>query len=535
MEGAFECDPFQDNERFDTVAELGRGAFGSVYLVNDKSLGRRVAAKVLHNTTASALALFKQEFRSLADIVSPYLIQFYELFSDGQKWFFTMEYIDGLNFKDFVLQGFPPSSGASPTPPVAPSFSFDAQTLIRPQDRLQEPPVPGPSSEQAGEKIQSPEQHHRLQSAFCQLVTGIDYLHSQGKLHRDLKPSNVLVCRDGRVVLLDFGLVADLRNKEEDNSDDPMSGSGTPIYMSPEQAGGDDLDEASDWYSLGVMLYEVLAGRPPFTGRLLKLLFAKQSKDPEPIFNLAHGASNEILLVCQQLIHRDPTSRPRARDILKKLGVKGRQNNVEDVRHQHQHLLIGRDQYFRQMLDFYESVQSGQSRLLFVHGPSGFGKSHLIEHFLQHVKDNHKDALILSGRCFQQESMPFKAWDQPIDSLSRFLTDYSGTATELVPDDCVCLMRLFPVLENVPAYEDLDIDGIDIADPKEIRRRAFRALRHLLREISKKKTIIIYMDDVHWGDLDSQLLIEEVLRSPGSPSLLLLCSYRDADAEVSTF
>lgn len=534
MEGAFDRDPFQENQRFDTVAELGRGAFGAVYLVNDKTLGRKVAAKVLHNTSASALALFKQEFRSLADIVSPYLIQFYELFSDGQQWFFTMEYIDGLNFKDYVLQGFPHSPQASSVP-AAPAFSFEAQTLLRPQAKLEAQTQRDPSAEQIGEKIQRPEQHERLRRAFCQLVAGIDYLHSQGKLHRDLKPSNVLVCRDGRVVLLDFGLVADLRSKDEDNSEYQSSSSGTPIYMSPEQAEGDELDEASDWYSLGVMLYEVLAGRPPFTGRLLKLIMSKTSKDPEPISRLAYGASDEILQVCQQLIQRDPGSRPRGKIILKTLGVEGRLDNVADVRHQHQHLLIGRDQYFRQMLDYFQSVQNGQSRLLFVHGPSGFGKSHLIEHFLQHVKENHKDALILSGRCFQQESMPFKAWDQPVDSLSRFLTEYSETAKELVPEDCVCLMRLFPVLENVPAYEELDIDGIDIADPKEIRRRAFKAMRHLLRTLSEKRSIVIYMDDVHWGDLDSQLLIEEVLKSPESPPLLLLCSYRDADAEVSTF
>lgn len=534
MEGSFESDPFEENERFDTVAELGRGAFGAVYLVEDRVMGRQVAAKVLHNASPSALALFKQEFRSLADIVSPYLIQFYELFSDGQQWFFTMEYIDGLNFKEYVLHGFADDKKTTRKKKV--TFSYDAQTVLG-NDRpaLESSSAETPCPDTRGEPISLPEQHKRLQSAFGQLVTGIDYLHSQGKLHRDLKPSNVLVCRDGRVVLLDFGLVANLRSKEEESSDGPISGSGTPIYMSPEQAGGDDLDEASDWYSLGVMLYEVLAGRPPFTGRFLKLIMAKTSKDPEPIYKLACGASQDILAVCQQLIHREPEHRPRGNAILKQLGMEGRVAGVEDKRHQHQHLLIGRDQYFQEMLDHFQALKAGESRLLFVHGPSGFGKSHLIEHFLDSVRENQTEALILSGRCFQQESMPFKAWDQPIDSLSRFLKDAAEADPSFIPEDCVFLMRLFPVLQNVPAYDELDVDSIDIADPKEIRRRAFRSMRQLLNTVGHRKCLVIYMDDVHWGDLDSQLLLEEVLRPPDAPPILFLCSYRDADAEVSTF
>ena len=121
----------------------------------------------------------------------------------------------------------------------------------------------------------------RLRETLRQLASGLCALHAAGKLHRDLKPSNILVSAQGRAVLLDFGLVLDATEQEE-------AGYlvGTPAYMSPEQLRGDSISPASDWYSVGVLLYEALTGRLPHEGTIAQLVVAKQEQDPTPLQQL---------------------------------------------------------------------------------------------------------------------------------------------------------------------------------------------------------------------------------------------------------
>src|SRR5262249_25782527 len=154
----------------------------------------------------------KREFRALADVVHPNLVGLHELVSDGRTWFLTMEFVDGVPFLEHVH-----------TDP------------------------------------------RRLRPALDQLAAGISAIHAAGRLPRDLSPSNALVARDGRVVVLDFGLAAELLpGGLQQSTDSNIVGSAG--YMSPEQASGKPLSPASDWYSFGVMLFESLTGKLPFRG-----------------------------------------------------------------------------------------------------------------------------------------------------------------------------------------------------------------------------------------------------------------------------
>ena len=164
------------------LRELGRGGMGVVYEAVHSIRGNRVALKMLPQVDGARLYRFKREFRSAADLSHPNLIGLHSLLADGAQWFFTMDLIEGVDFLDYV----------------------------RPSGELDLP---------------------RLRSSFSQLVLGVMALHRNHIIHRDLKPSNVMVTHDGRVILLDFGLVVELEQPGLTQSTDKIAG--TPAYMAP--------------------------------------------------------------------------------------------------------------------------------------------------------------------------------------------------------------------------------------------------------------------------------------------------------------
>src|SRR5262249_8727604 len=141
----------------------------------------------------------------------------------------------------------------------------------------------------------------RLRPALRQLALGVHALHEAGWLHRDIKPSNVMVTGDGRGVLVDFGLVTEQRWSAAANRAASERVIGTPAYMSPEQAAHTRLGTASDWYSVGVMLYEVLTGRLPFEGSLANVLAWKQHVDPRRPSELA-AVPSDLDELCMALL-----------------------------------------------------------------------------------------------------------------------------------------------------------------------------------------------------------------------------------------
>jgi serine/threonine protein kinase/tetratricopeptide (TPR) repeat protein len=539
---------FLGTERFRIRRRLGSGGMGVVYEAHDRETDKVVALKTLTRAEASHISRFKNEFRSLADVSHPNLVTLYEFMSDGQYWFFTMELVLGSNFLEYVRPGYHArhlQSSRTPTLRKTPGGSggellanYEAET--KQLDSLRSHPSTGdlPESPQDPALAQSRLDLNCLNIALRQLAEGLHGLHQTGKLHRDIKPSNVLVTKEGRVVILDFGLVAEVEDKELHDS---VTLAGTPDYMSPEQGAQRPISRASDWYSVGVMLYQALTGRLPFAGKFFEVMMNKQNFDPPAPSEVVSALPAELNDLCVRLLRRNPEERPSGREILRTLGYGKtgplqRPISTPALSVAQTAPFVGRERQLRELEDAFNLTRRGQTVTVYLHGSSGMGKSAVARHFLDRLRELQTGVVILEGRCYERESVPYKALDGVVDSLTKYLLNLPEAKAEaLMPREVLALARLFPVMLQVDSVFNAPQREQEIPDPFTLRRKAFAALRELLGRICDRQPLVLYIDDLQWSDADSTTLLEDLLRPPDSPPLLLISSFRSEDIRIKPF
>ncbi|HEX4447065.1 MAG TPA: serine/threonine-protein kinase, partial [Polyangiaceae bacterium] len=281
-----------------------------MYEARDAERRQRVALKALLHYDAASLFLLKQEFRTLADVQHRNLVRLYELVAgEGERVFFSMELVRGGTFLAYVRKS---GRGTAPSGHVETSDVLSAPSTESGVHMRSTPP-PAAASASPGKahvRLASPADLDRLRPALRQLVQGVQAPHSAGKVHRDIKPPNVLVTPEGRVVVLDFGVSTDMPRVADENLREEMQWVGTARYMAPEQALGEPTTPASDWYSVGVMLYEALAGRAPFEGSTYEVIAQKSTTDARPPSAWADGIPPDFDAMCVALLDADPARRP---------------------------------------------------------------------------------------------------------------------------------------------------------------------------------------------------------------------------------
>ncbi len=512
--------PFSGSSRFTIVRQIGAGGFGTVYEVLDLEGGEApLALKTLARFDAASLYRFKREFRVFADIHHRNLVRLHELVSEGTHWFFTMDLVEGVDWLTFVRGG-----------EVAAAVEYAETMDSREADLAREA---GVVAVRPTALCTNHVDLARVRATLVELVVGLSALHQARVIHRDMKPANVLVKPDGHVVILDFGL-ATTALAEGASMTDVHAIVGTPAYMAPEQATGTAVSAATDWYALGTMLFEALTGTLPFGGMPLQMLMEKQSRVPPRPSTLAPGVPPELDELCVELLQIQPQRRPDAADILRRLGAATGDVAVPSVRTSRvsgtTERFVGRADVLRQLTDAYAVSRAGTLALALVHGTSGMGKTAAARAFVDRVEGK---PVVLQGRCFQRESVPYKAFDQVMDSLTRYLlTLPREEVAGLMPREISALARIFPVLERVPVIAEAP-HRADIADSQLLRKRAFAALRELLTRLTDRRPVILVLDDVQWGDADSAGLLGELTSPPDAPPLLLLLAYRSEEAKDS--
>ena len=510
------AEDFAGTERFLVQRRLGAGAYGVVYEAYDRREKSLVALKVLRFAEADSLYRFKKGFRALADIRHPNLVSFYELLSQDGLWFFSMELVPGRDFLEALAAPVEEEGNPRDAMPALSATDF-------------QPPDFG-----------------QVRRLVTQLARGLHTLHRHGKVHRDIKPPNVLVTGDERTVLLDFGLVTELQRIGLPEAE-PLT-VGTPAYMSPEQALALPGSAASDWYSVGVMLYQALAGKLPFLGTTLEIMAGKQTGTPPPL--TAVPADLEEL--CFGLLDPDPDTRLQGAEVLRRLETPlpwradpatsarirpaGAIPRAPSAPEAIEAPFVGRGSILKQLEGALKASRNG-TQAVYLRGASGIGKSALIERFIVRLADRlieaDEQAVVLAGRCYLQESVPYKALDSLIDALSRFLASLSEREVEaLLPDDVGSLPRLFPVLRRVGPLDSWDAEPLE---PHQLRQKATAALKELLRRLAERQPLVLVIDDLHWGDLDSFQVLDDILTPPDAPRLLLLGAYRREDEPASPF
>lgn len=547
MEPALHPALVQDG-RFEVTRCLGTGGFGAVYAVYDKRTDAHVALKWLRNSDAATIARFKREFRSLADLAHPNLVSFRELITVAGEWFFTMDLVEGVELLHWVRPASPqetlPTGSASVSDPLGSTVALRGPNS---------PGLPRSSTDfepilDATNRPLSSADLPRVRSTLEQLVTGLSALHGAGMLHRDVKPSNVLVTREGRVVLLDFGLVTEMGT---DGVAKTITGNvvGTPAYMSPEQAMGSSVGPPSDFYSVGAVLYQALTGKPPFEGDPHAVLIKKQLADAIPPHEVVRGVPRALSDLCVDLLARAPERRPDGAAILERLAAalpyntgsmppgavsqpSGGVAQATGGSVDRTVSFVGRETHLWALEEASEESEHGKTVVALVHGGSGMGKSALVRHFLDRVRAERPETVILEGRCYERESMPYKALDSLVDSLCRYLQRLSDVeAAKLLPRDLSALARVFPV------FLQFDVGAARRprakSDVVQERRRAFDALRELLARVADRNPAILFIDDLQWGDGDSEPLLTALFRPPDPPPLLLIAAYRAEDAATA--
>ena len=362
-----------------------------------------------------------------------------------------------------------------------------------------------------------------------QLCDALAHAHAHGVVHRDLKPANVWLDAGGDVALGDFGLAV-LADRSRITVDGAMTG--TALYMPPEQAVGRTAGARSDLYALGVVLYEMVTGRPPFAGDDV-VSVVSQHVNTAPARPSLHApglpaALEELILA---LLAKDPDERPpsaaEVRDHLRGITSGAPQaapTGAGALVRQGRAPFVGRDEELRRLKAQIDRGAAGHGALVLLAGEPGIGKTRLTEEAAVYARLRGTEVLV--GHCYESEGTPaYWPW---IEIVRAFLGARDrGTLAETIPPQAVHVAQIVPELrERLP-----ELPEPPVLLPDQERQRLFEGFAALLEAGATQCPLLLVLDDLHWADRPSLLLLEHVARRLRDSRLIVVGTYRDVELD----
>lgn len=470
-------------ERYRILREVGQGGMAVVYLAEDLKHERSVAIKVLRPEIGQALGAdrFLNEIRTTARLSHPHILPLHDSGDAGGLLYYVMPFVEGESLRERIDR-----EGALPL--------ADALRIAR------------------------------------EVGGALGYAHQRQVIHRDIKPENILLA-DGHAYVADFGIARALRQAQDPRLTRPGTSIGTPAYMSPEQAYGEEtVDARSDLYSLACVVYEMLAGHTPWTGATAEAILVGRFTSTAPLLHPTHptlptGLDDAL----QTALAREAEGRfPSVAEFVAALevtvggAVAPVRRTVPAVRRQ----TVGREMERAELLAGFDSARQGPGLLLCVAGEPGIGKTTLVEDFLGELAAR-GEATIARGRCSERLAGT-EAYLPHLEALEGLLrtggADVARVMRELAPT----------WYAQVAVQPD---SGERAALQREVesasQERMKRELGGFVEAMSRQAPLVLFFDDLHWADVSTIDLLSYIAGRFTTTPVLIVATYRPSEMLLS--
>jgi serine/threonine protein kinase len=527
------------------VEELGAGSMGVVYRARHASSERAVALKTVKVPVPRLLDGIRREIHALTNIRHPGVVRIVDNgVYQGRPWY-AMDLLEGESLRSFGKRIWSryrkpwPAVGATEAVSATEGLSADLTTSGEP---LREPP-PRPSAHVAEQAPAAAGELRAVVQIIRRVCATLAFLHGEGFINRDLKPGNILLVRGGQPVIIDFGLTAYHPGGTGREALEAQRGTeGTIPYMSPEQIRGEFVDARSDLYSVGCLLYELVAGAPPFSGAPRAVLSQHLWSAPVPPSQLVSGVPPALERVILKLLEKGLADRfGHADEVAAELADLG-----DDVRrlpdfpparsYLYRPRFVGRDAIVTQLAGLRDSAFAGAGALVLLGGESGVGKTRVAMELTRFAPSARMQIVTSEATTLSSESAA-AIGSAPLHTLRPLLQAVADRCQEGGPDvterllgDRRSLLALYePLLAQVPARGSAPPPPLALS-VEASRQRLFKYLSETLAALAREQPLLWVLDDLGWADELSLAFLqslngEYLAKTP----LFILCTYRSEE------
>lgn len=523
------------DKRYQLRRLISRGGMASVYSALRLSIGDTVAVKVLvidERLDPTDLKRFQLEASASASIKHPNIIGIYDFGLLEDIAYIVMEYMEG------------PSLACE----IARCKTISLERAVR---------------------------------IFKQVASAVTAAHKQGVIHRDLKPSNIIFQKangeDDLIKVVDFGIAKLIKERGEKLTSADFA-LGTPEYMSPEQCLGQKLDERSDIYALGIVLYETLTGQVPFASEIASAVLVKHAiEPPKPLSSVNPTVPREVEAVVMKALEKKPEARfHSASEFAAELEIAVRNAEAAIKRdastanerinersgtvklqrplaiqfeekpqldpHQTEMVravtrlevplrfsferFVGRKEELKRLRERFELSRKGSGQSLFITGDAGIGKTELVNQFQKSLKGEHFLYLVCKFYEYGNGSH-YRPYLDSLHSFSRNFTDRAQWPDENASGITERVARELAEIDTL-----LNSEGESVqAQTEEVKYRTFETLSGIFQMLAERYPVILLLDDIHWADSLSLEFLFYLLRSSEHSKLFIVSTLRQQDLQ----